>query len=89
MADLQLSPAMIEQMAEELYVDHGVTMSPLPQMGNGDPWAMEEEAKIEPEGEAGTATPLVAEARELLEPLSCTRLAFEARDSRRQQRKEY
>ena len=55
---------MVEQMAEELYVDHGVTMSPLPQLGGGDPWAMEEEAAALP----GTATPLVAEALELPEP---------------------
>ena len=63
---------MVEQMSWELFADPGVTRS-LPQLGSGDPWMREEvktepeEVKIEPEEEA--ATPLVAEALELPEPI--------------------
>ena len=59
-------PSVVEQIAEELCVDPGVTMSPLPHLGSGDPWAMEEEEPKEEEAAAlpGTATPLVAEALE-------------------------
>ena len=59
-------PSVVEQIAEELCVDPGVTMSPLPHLGSGDPWAMEEEEPKEEEAAAlpGTATPLVAEAQE-------------------------
>ena len=51
------SPGFVEQVSEELHADPGVEMQ-LPQYGSGDPWRQEE-----------AATPLVAEALELPEPI--------------------